>query len=62
MSSEFSSNNEQRQGFIRIDDDELLFNIFDLSEEGILSALLLNDWQAKVVWWRTDKLIGDNNP
>ncbi|MDR2096711.1 MAG: hypothetical protein LBP76_14510 [Treponema sp.] len=62
MSSEFATNNEQRQGFIRVDGEELLFNTFDLSDEGILSALLLNDWQAKVVWWRTDKLIGDNNP
>ncbi|MDR1904012.1 MAG: hypothetical protein LBQ88_17215 [Treponema sp.] len=62
MSSEFAVSNEQRQGFIQVGSEELLFNIFDLSDEGILSALLLDDWQAKVVWWRTDKLIGDNSP
>jgi hypothetical protein len=53
----------QRQGFIKVDDDELLFNVFNLSGEGILSAILFGDWQAKIVWWRTDKLInGASSP
>jgi hypothetical protein len=48
---------EQRQGFIRVDNDELQFNAFDLSADGILSALLATDWEAKLVWWRTDKFL-----
>jgi hypothetical protein len=49
----------QHQGFIQIDTEELRFNAFDLSADGILSALLASDWEVKVVWWRTDKLLGD---
>lgn len=48
----------QRVGFIRVDDDELAFNSFYLSEDGILSALLASEYEAKVVWWRTDRLVG----
>jgi hypothetical protein len=48
---------EQRRGFIRVEDEELQFNAFDLSGEGILSALLATEWQARLVWWRTDGLM-----
>jgi hypothetical protein len=50
---------ERRRGFIRVDNEELQFNIFDLSADGILSALLVDNWQAKLVWWRTDKILGE---
>ncbi|GHV71276.1 lipoprotein [Spirochaetia bacterium] len=49
---------EHSQGFIKVDDDELQFNAFDLSGDGILSALLVDDWKAKLVWWRTDRIVG----
>jgi hypothetical protein len=49
----------QRRGFIQVDNRELQFNVFDLSAEGILSALLVDNWQVKLVWWRTDKFLGD---
>jgi hypothetical protein len=52
----------QQQGFIRVENEELYFNAFDLSEEGILSGLLLDDWKVKLVWWRTDKFIEDLVP
>ncbi|MDR0569518.1 MAG: hypothetical protein LBG87_09985 [Spirochaetaceae bacterium] len=48
---------EQRQGFIQVRNEELLFNAFALSPEGILSALLAGNWDVKLVWWRTDKFI-----
>ncbi|GHV78562.1 lipoprotein [Spirochaetia bacterium] len=48
---------EQRRGFIRVHNDELQFNAFALSAEGILSALLATDFEAKLVWWRTDKFL-----
>jgi hypothetical protein len=47
---------EQRRGFIQVTNDELQFHHFNLSDDGILSALLLSDFEAKVVWWRTDML------
>ncbi len=53
---------EQRRGFIQVDNDELHFNAFDVSADGILSGLLADDWQAKVVWWRSDSLIGEIVP
>ncbi|MDR2759159.1 MAG: hypothetical protein LBB78_07260 [Spirochaetaceae bacterium] len=54
-----SESQEQRRGFIRVDNEELQFNTFNLSSEGILSALLATDWEVRMVWWRTDELIGD---
>jgi hypothetical protein len=53
---------EQRQGFIQVDNEELQFNAFDLSADGILSALLATDWEAKLVWWRTDKFLEEGGP
>jgi len=60
MPSEYGTTGEQRQGFIRVDNDELQFNAFDLSADGILSGLLVDEWQIKLVWWRTDKFLPIN--
>jgi hypothetical protein len=48
---------EQRRAYFTVDNSELQFNDFHLSAEGILSALLVNDWQIKLVWWRMDSFI-----
>ncbi|MDR1446481.1 MAG: hypothetical protein LBI90_06270 [Treponema sp.] len=50
------SGSEQRQGIIQVNSNELQFNTFSLSQEGILSALLADEWNVKVVWWRTDRM------
>jgi hypothetical protein len=42
-----------------VDNEELQFNDFHLSAEGILSALLVDEWKVKLVWWRPDKFIGE---
>ncbi|MDR1909429.1 MAG: hypothetical protein LBQ35_05905 [Spirochaetaceae bacterium] len=47
----------RRQGIIRVDEDELEFNTFNLSGDGILSGLLATAYEARMVWWRTDRLI-----
>jgi hypothetical protein len=52
------SGGRRRQCLIAVDNEELQFNTFDLSADGILSALLVDSWKAKLVWWRTDKFIG----
>jgi hypothetical protein len=49
----------QRRGFIQVDNDELQFNAFNVSEEGILSGLLADEWEVKAVWWRTDRIASD---
>ena len=56
LSSDSYADLDHQQRFIRVDDDELQLNVFDLSGEGILSALLVDDWQVKLVWWRTDRI------
>ena len=56
-----SASGQQRQGFIRVDNEELQFNVFNLSAEGILSGLLADDWKIKLVWWRTDKFLGEGS-
>ena len=52
---------EQRLGFIQVRNDELEYNTFNLSPEGILSGLLATNWDARLVWWRTDRLLGEMN-
>jgi len=50
---------EQRRGYINFTNDELRYNDFYLSTEGILSAMLADSFNIKLVWWRTDKFIGE---
>ena len=52
----------QRRGFIAVADEELKFNSFSLSGEGIIAGLLATDWEARLVWWRTDRLTGEIFP
>jgi hypothetical protein len=46
----------RKHGFINVDPSELEYSDFTLSSNGIISALLSTEWEAKVVWWRTDML------
>jgi hypothetical protein len=48
-----------RRHDITIEDSELLFSVFHVSAEGILSALLASETGARVVWWRSDALLRD---
>ncbi|MCL2800235.1 MAG: hypothetical protein FWD28_00570 [Treponema sp.] len=50
---------EQRRGFIHFTIDELRYNDFFLSPEGILSAMFADNFSVKFVWWRTDRFIGE---
>ena len=56
--TESGTSGEQHLGFIRVDESELQFNVLDLSADGILSGLLADNYQVKLVWWRTDKFLG----
>jgi len=50
---------DQKRGFIQVGDDELRFNAFHLSGDGILSGVLATDYEVKIVWWRTDRFMGE---
>jgi hypothetical protein len=50
---------EQRRGLLQFSNEELRYNDFYLSTEGILTAMLADNFNVKMVWWRTDKFIGE---
>ena len=50
---------EQRRGNIQFSFDELIYNDFYLSNEGILSAMLGDNYNVKMTWWRTDGFMGE---
>jgi len=52
------SSGTQYRGFISVDNQLLHFNAFSLSADGILSGLLVDDWQVRLAWWRLDRFIG----
>ncbi|MDR2500073.1 MAG: hypothetical protein LBD37_03195 [Treponema sp.] len=47
---------ERRRAFIRVDREELHYTTFHISQEGIISGILATNWQARIVWWRADRL------
>jgi len=49
-----------RRGNISFTNDEIRYNDFFLSPEGILCAMLADSFNVKLVWWRTDKLMGES--
>ncbi|MCL1817766.1 MAG: hypothetical protein FWG35_02460 [Spirochaetaceae bacterium] len=48
-----------RRRDITVEDSRLLFSVFHLSPEGLLSALLASESGARVAWWRSDELLAD---
>jgi len=54
-----TNSREQRRGYIHFTNDELRYNDFYLSNEGILSAMLADNFNIKLVWWRTDRFMGE---
>ena len=51
---------EHRRGFAQFSNNELRYNDFILSIDGILCDMLADNFSVKIVWWRTDRLMGDN--
>jgi hypothetical protein len=50
---------EHKRGYIQFSLEELKYNDFFLSTEGILSAMLADNFNVKLVWWRTDRFLGE---
>lgn len=38
--------------------DKMAYNVFSLSKDGVISAILAGEFEANVVWWRLDKIFG----
>ncbi|MDR0302853.1 MAG: hypothetical protein LBI04_11160 [Treponema sp.] len=49
---------EQRRGYLNFFIDELRYNDFYLSPDGILCAMFADNFNVKLLWWRTDRFIG----
>lgn len=43
--------------YLVMDDSELYFKTMGLSAEGIIYALLGEEFRARIVWWRSDRLL-----
>jgi hypothetical protein len=56
---EVTEGGEQRRGIIKIDNADLQYGAFNISREGIISALLADSFSARLEWWRTDKLAAE---
>ena len=55
-----TQSHQQRRGSINFSNDEIKYNDFYLSSDGILSAMLADNYNVKFVWWRTDRLLGES--
>jgi len=53
-----SHSREQRRGYLNFFIDELKYNDFFFSPDGILCAMFADNHNVKLLWWRTDKFIG----
>ena len=51
-----SRGNEQARRYIVMEDSELYYKEVRLSARGIVYALLGEEYEAKIVWWRSDRL------
>jgi hypothetical protein len=44
-----------------MEDSELYFKQLRLSASGIIYALLGEEYQARIVWWRSDRLLREGD-
>ncbi len=49
------------RSFIEIPEKSVVYRDFYLSNDGVLCALLVNEYSADVVWWRTDRFLEESN-
>ena len=47
-----------RRRNLTIEDDEVVYKDFSLSAQGILTGLLALEDEVRIVWWRSDRLLG----
>jgi hypothetical protein len=49
------------RNFIEIPEQSVAYRVFHLAPSGVLSALLVHEYSADIVWWRTDKYMEDRD-
>lgn len=47
----------EREKTLIFDENDIIYYDFFLSGQGILNAIVFTDQEAKIMWWRTDKLL-----
>ena len=45
--------------YLVMEDSELYYKDIRLSASGIVYAMLVEEYRANIVWWRSDKLLRD---
>lgn len=46
---------------ISMDDNDISYSSFYLTDEGLLTAMLAKEDRVDIVWWRTDRIKGAGN-
>lgn len=50
-----------QRNYIEIPEEKIIYRDFHLNHSGVLSALLVHDYSADVVWWRTDRFLEEKD-
>jgi hypothetical protein len=56
------SGRELTRRYLVVEDSELFYKQMGMSASGIVYALLGEEYEAKVVWWRSDRLVREGEP
>jgi len=49
------------RNYIEIPEESIMYRDFHLNHNGVLSALLVHEYSADVVWWRTDRFLEEKD-
>lgn len=49
----------EHERMLELGDMDIIYKEFFLSDEGILNAMVFTEKDAKIMWWRTDKLLNN---
>ncbi|MDZ7795146.1 MAG: hypothetical protein U5P10_16090 [Spirochaetia bacterium] len=50
-----------QRNYIEIPEESIMYRDFHLNHDGVLSAMLVHEYSADVVWWRTDRFLEEKN-
>lgn len=50
-----------QRNYIEIPEESIIYRDFHLNHSGVLSALLVHEYSADVVWWRTDRFLEEKD-
>ena len=50
-----------QRNYIEIPEESVIYRDFHLNHSGVLSALLVHEYSADVVWWRTDRFLEEKD-